>query len=212
MNEQQTTTTLIRQLVRFDAAIVSDCLAGNEHAMSAAIKPLDPAWKLCGPAFTVNCRPGDNLMLHLAVAHAKPGDVLVACTNQHYEAGYWGEILTIAAMERGIAGLVIDGSVRDVAPIVQLGYPVFTRAVSIKKAEKNNVGKLQSPTVVGGVMVHPGDVILADGSGIAVVPAARLEEVVRAAEEKVAFEQKIIEQLRQGYFTVDLFDLRKYEV
>jgi 4-hydroxy-4-methyl-2-oxoglutarate aldolase len=207
----ETTAKLIAQLAQFDAAIVSDCLVGNEHAMSAYIKPLDRKTKICGPALTVKCQPQDNLMLHLAVAQAEPGDVLVATTNQHYEAGYWGEILTIAAMERGIQGLVIDGSVRDIEPIMELGYPVFTHSVSIKKADKKNLGKLNIPIVAGGITVRPGDIILADASGVAVVPLHRLEEIVKAAEEKVEFEKMVIGQLKQGQLTVDLFELRKFE-
>jgi 4-hydroxy-4-methyl-2-oxoglutarate aldolase len=205
------TPTLIEQLVQFDAAIVSDCLVGNEHALSALIKPLDRGTKICGPALTVKCQPQDNLMLHLAVAQAKPGDVLVATTNQHYEAGYWGEILTIAAMERGIKGLIIDGSVRDIEPIMDLGFPIFTHSISIKKAEKKNVGKLNAPIVVGGVTVNQGDIVLADASGVVIVPADRLEEIVQAAQEKVDFEKTVIEKLKQGQLTADLFDLRKYE-
>ncbi|WP_200759724.1 4-carboxy-4-hydroxy-2-oxoadipate aldolase/oxaloacetate decarboxylase [Effusibacillus dendaii] len=212
MAEQETITSLIDQLAQFDAAIVSDCLAGNEQAMSAAIKPLVRNFKICGPALTVKCQPGDNLMLHLAVAQAKPGDVLVATTNQHYEAGYWGEILTIAAKERGISGFVIDGSVRDIEQIIDLEFPVFTHSVSIKKAEKKTVGKLQAPIIVGGVTVNPGDIILADASGVVVVPANRLKEIVRAAEEKVEFEKNVIAKLKQGQLTADLFDLRKYEI
>lgn len=205
------TAALIERLAQFDAAIVSDCLVGNEQAMSARIKPLDRGMKICGPALTVKCQPQDNLMLHLAVAQAKPGDVLVATTNQHYEAGCWGEILTIAAMKRGIKGLVIDGSVRDIEPIMDLGFPVFTHSVSIKKAEKKNRGTLNAPIVAGGVMVNPGDIMLADASGVVVVPAHRLEEIVQAAQEKVDFEKTAIGKLEQGQLTVDLFDLRKYE-
>jgi 4-hydroxy-4-methyl-2-oxoglutarate aldolase len=205
------TTILIEQLAQFDAAIVSDCLVGNEHALSANIKPLDRGSKICGPALTVKCQPQDNLMLHLAVAQAKPGDVLIAATNQHYEAGYWGEILTIAAMERGIKGLIIDGSVRDIEPIMELGFPVFTHSISIKKAEKKSVGKLNAPIVVGGVTVNDGDIILADASGVVIVPADRLKEIVQAAQEKVDFEKTVIAKLKQGQLTADLFDLRKYE-
>lgn len=203
---------LIEQLAQFDAAIVSDCLVGNEHAMSANIKPLAAHFKICGPAFTVKCQPGDNLMMHLAVSKAQPGDVLIATTNQHYEAGYWGEILTIAAMQRGIQGLVIDGSVRDIEQIIDLGFPLFTNSVSIKKAEKKNIGKLQVPIIAGAANVNPGDIILADASGVAIVPFNRLEEIVQAAEEKVEFEKEAIAKLKQGQLTIDMFDLRKYDI
>ncbi|WP_211236981.1 4-carboxy-4-hydroxy-2-oxoadipate aldolase/oxaloacetate decarboxylase [Aneurinibacillus terranovensis] len=202
---------IINTLLEFDTAIVSDCLAGNQQAMDRGIKPLDAQNKICGQAFTVHCPPGDNLMLHLAVSKAQPGDILVASTNGYYEGGAWGEIITIAAQERGIQAVVIDGSIRDSQQIMELGFPIFTRSISIKKTEKKNIGKLNVPVLVGGVWVNPGDIILGNADGVVVIPRDHLEEIAGKAQEKVEFEQEIIERIKQGELTVDLFDLRKYE-
>ncbi|WP_134703980.1 RraA family protein [Ammoniphilus sp. YIM 78166] len=202
---------LIEQLAQYDTAIVSDCFKDNSHAMDAGIKPLAPHQKVCGPAFTVLCPPRDNLTLHLAVSKAQPGEVLVASMSSHYEGGAWGEILTIAALQQGIAGLVIDGSVRDTQPIIGMNFPVLTRGISIKGTDKKNPGKLGASINVGGVTVNPGDIILGDADGVVVIPSERLEEIVAKAEEKVKAEKEIIKQLHQGKMTVDMFDLRKYD-
>ncbi|GAB7389088.1 4-carboxy-4-hydroxy-2-oxoadipate aldolase/oxaloacetate decarboxylase [Bacillaceae bacterium] len=210
--EQAHKKELLAKLQNFDSAVVSDCLMDNSRAMDMGIKPLAKHQRICGPAFTVFCPPRDNLMLHLAVAKAQPGDVLVASMSDHYEGGAWGEILTVAAQKRNIAGLVIDGSVRDTEQIIELNFPVFSRGISIKKTDKKNVGKIGEPVVVGGVTVYPGDIILGDADGVVVIPQDRLEEVVTKAEEKVKAEKEIIQQLRAGKLTVDLFDLRQFDV
>lgn len=215
MNKAQESTqrfVLIEKLAQYDSAIVSDCLMDNGFAMDNGIKPLAVNQKICGPAFTVLCPPRDNLMLHLAVSRAQPGDVLVASMNHHYEGGAWGEILTVAAKNQLVAGLVIDGSVRDTQQIVGMNFPVFTRNISIKKTEKKNTGKLGVPVIVGGVTVNPGDIILGDADGVVVVPSHLLGDIVAKAEEKVNAEKEIIEQLNNEKLTVDLFDLRKYDI
>lgn len=206
------TKTLLEKMAEFDTAIVSDCLMDNRHAMDHVIKPLAQYQKICGPALTVQCVPCDNLMLHLAVAKAQPGDVLVASMSNHYEGGAWGEILTVAAQNQNVAGLVIDGSVRDTQQIIDMKFPVFTRGISIKKTDKKNLGKIGTPVIVGGVTVNQGDIILGDADGVVVISSNHLEEVVFKAEEKVQAEKEIIRQLNEGILTADLFDLRKYDV
>ena len=106
--------------------------AGKIGALPAAIKPLDPSKRVCGPAFTVRGAPGDNLWLHYALAGAKPGDVLVANMGGLYEAGYWGEVMTVSAQARGIGGLVINGCVRDGTEMIGLGFPVFARGTCMR--------------------------------------------------------------------------------
>ncbi|WP_047153932.1 RraA family protein [Aneurinibacillus tyrosinisolvens] len=210
--DQSKQRILLEKLSQFDSAIVSDCLMDNSFAMDNGIKPLAQDQKICGPAFTLLCPPRDNLMLHLAVSKAQPGDVLVASMSNHYEGGAWGEILTVAAQHQQIAGLVIDGSVRDTQQIIEMNFPLFTRGISIKKTDKKNAGKIGVPVTVGGVTVNPGDIILGDADGVVVIPADELENIVTLAEEKVNAEKGIIEQLNRGKLTVDLFDLRKYDI
>jgi 4-hydroxy-4-methyl-2-oxoglutarate aldolase len=181
--------------------------AGRVGAMDHDIKPLAWEMRVCGPAFTVWCPPGDNLMLHRAVAAAQPGDVLVADTGGYLEAGCWGEILTVAACERRLGGFVTNGAIRDAAVIRALGFPVFCRAVSMKATVKKTPGGLGEPVCCGGVYVAPGDLVLGDGDGVVVVPQERLEETLARAAERVRTEESIIDALKQGKTTLELMGL-----
>ena len=137
------------------------------------MKPLDPASRLAGPALTVDTWPADNLMLHYALLKAKPGDVLVVDAKAFVEAGPWGDVLTAAAMKVGVAGLVINGAVRDAAMIVDTGFPVFCRGLSIKGTTKHQPGRVNVPVCIGGVVIHPGDIVVGDRDGVAIVAAVR---------------------------------------
>src|SRR5690606_18793986 len=144
---------------------------GQKGALSSAIKPLDPAMRLAGPALTVNCRPDDNLAIHYALTIARPGDVIVVDAKGFVEAGAWGDVMTLMARKKGVAGLVIDGSVRDANAIVEMGFPVFSRGISIKGTAKNQPGAVDVPIVCGGVGINPGDVVLGDRDGLVVIEA-----------------------------------------
>ena len=111
--------------------------SGGRGALSSRIKPVDPRMRVCGPAVTVKVRPGDNLMLHKAIYVARPGDVIVADAQGFVEAGAWGEIMTVAAQARSLAGLVFNGGIRDAAEIAQLGFPAFSVGLSIKGTERS---------------------------------------------------------------------------
>jgi len=119
---------------------------GQTGALASAIKPLDPLRRLAGPALTVDAKPGDNLVIHYALTFAQPGDVLVVDAKGYTEAGPWGDILTLAAQKSGISGLVIDGAVRDGDTILKMGFPVFSRGLSIRAAQKNQPGRVNIPT------------------------------------------------------------------
>lgn len=199
---------LIERLSQFSSATVYEA-NGQNGAMFSYIKPIDESMKLCGPAVTVLSRAGDNLMIHKAISVAQPGDILVVNIGDYEEAGAWGEIATVAAMERGIRGLVIDGGVRDTQAIKALGFPVFCRSVSIKATTKKLIGYINHPITCGGVIVNPGDVILGDADGVVVVKKEDVEEVIKKAEDKESFERKVIEELRQGKLTLDLLNLRQ---
>ena len=129
---------------------------------------------LAAPAFPVRCEPGDNLAVHVAVAQAPPGSALVVDASARPELGYWGEVLTTAAEQRGILGLVIDGGVRDVSALAAHGFPVFSALVALPGATKLRGGAIGQPALVGGVRVAAGDWIVADADGVAVVPAGAL--------------------------------------
>ena len=195
-----------RQLCRLGAATLYEA-QGKRGAMDHGIKPLDPASALSGRAFTVDCSPGDNLVLHLAVTLARPGDVLVVNANGFLEAGHWGDLLTVAAQQRRIAGLVIDGAVRDVSAIVDLGFPVFARGVSIKAAGKSRSGQINVDLVCGGMLVHPGDVVVGDRDGVVVIGAAGFSATLRAAQARQKEEDCFRRALARGATTVELLEL-----
>lgn len=155
----------------------------RSQVLSHDIRPLWDGAQLNGPAFTVQCAPGDNLMLHAAIHRAPPGSVLVVDGGDASHAIAGGNVCAVA-QQRGIAGLVVDGAIRDVKEIRELGFPVFARAVVPKPGLKEVVLPLQQPVNCGDVLIHPGDFIAANEEGIVAVPADRLEKVLHAVSEK----------------------------
>lgn len=180
---------------------------GAFGALDSGIKPLDPRSRLAAPAFTVDMRPADNLMLHYALLKAGPGAVLVVDAKGFVEAGPWGDVLTAMAQKVGIAGLVIDGAVRDADAIVDAGFPVWCRGLSIKGTAKCQPGRVNVPVTVGGVVIHPGDVLVADRDGIAVVPVDRVDRALAAAREREDKESRMREAIARGATTAELLNL-----
>jgi 4-hydroxy-4-methyl-2-oxoglutarate aldolase len=190
----------------FDPATLYEA-AGRTGMVDPAIRPAWAGAKVCGIAATLECPPGDNLMLHLAVAAATPGIVLVCNSGGFMRAGAWGEILTIAAQAKGVAGLVIDGCVRDIEAITPLKFPIFSRGLAIGACTKERFGPMSLPTVFGGVNVRPGDIIFGDTDGLVVVERERADEVYAAACKRRDFEAVLIKELRAGKTTVELLNL-----
>lgn len=190
------------------AATVYEAM-GKKGAMDHAIKPVYPGAKVCGTAVTVLCYPADNLMLHKAITIAEPGDVLVANVGGYLEAGGWGEIASVAAIERGIMGLITDGAVRDVSALKRLGFPVFAKGVSIKGTTKEQLGLINHPIECGGVWVRPGDIVLGDEDGVVVIPQEKASWVLEKSKEREANEARIMAKLREGKLTLDLLGLRE---
>lgn len=182
---------------------------GKLGGMDCSIRPI--AWNqhICGTALTVACHPGDNLMLHAALAIAQPGDVIVAQVGNLLDAGYWGEITTAAAQAQGVAGLVIGGGIRDRDAIVKRGFPIWSAAICMRGTAKSTLGYINSPIVVGGVPVSAGDLVLADDDGVVIVPHDRLEGVLQKAIAKASEEAGVMEMLETGKLTIDLLGFRK---
>ncbi len=147
--------------------------------MRARIRAVWPGARLAAPAFPVHCTPGDNLAVHVAVARAPVGAALAVDVGDEDELGYWGEVLTTAAESRGIAGLVIDGGVRDTSALEAHGFPVFATTVALRGATKNRPGSVGVPAAVGGVSVAAGDWLVGDADGVTVVAAAVVERRAR---------------------------------
>jgi len=175
--------------------------------MGAALRPVWVGAAIVGEALPVRCSPGDNLAIHVAVASAAPGQVLVVQIEGVPELGYWGEVLTTAAEARGVVGLVIEGGVRDVAALEAHRFPVFSTMIALRGAVKVAAGSVGVPVDVGGVTVALGDVVVADVDGVVVVPGDRVDEVVEAGRARGAREAEMFEQLRSGATTVELLGL-----
>jgi 4-hydroxy-4-methyl-2-oxoglutarate aldolase len=185
------------------------------HEASKLPSNVDPAihpmWRgavTCGPAFTVKCVPGDNLPIHLALAQVAPGDVLVVDAGGHI-AGYWGMILTVSAQQRGVAGLVIDGGVRDTRDLEQLAFPVFARGIGVNGAVKQDAGSLGTPVTVGGVKIARGDLVLGDADGVVAIPAAEIDRVLAASREREERERSVVERLKRGELTADIYGFKR---
>lgn len=197
----------IAALAAFSSSTVYEAI-GQIGAMSSGLKPIAAGMKLCGPALTIDCPAGDNLMIHAAIAETQPGDVLVVDHKGSLEDGPFGEIMARASRHRGVAGLVIDGCVRDSAEIRALGFPVFARGLCIRGTTKLLRGSIGHPITCGGIAVAPGDVVLGDDDGLVVVPRARIAEAAAAAASRARHEAEMIEKIRSGATTVELLGLQ----
>jgi 4-hydroxy-4-methyl-2-oxoglutarate aldolase len=169
-----------------------------------------PAWSgatVAAPAYPVRCTPGDNLAIHVAVTTAPAGSVLVVDVGRVPDRGYWGEVLTTGALARGLAGLVIDGGVRDVGALERLGFPVFSATIALPGASKLARGSVGRTTTVAGVPVSVGDWVVADVDGVVVVPGGSLDDVLAAGQRRTEAEAGYFAALRDGSTTVDLLGL-----
>ena len=175
--------------------------------MAPRIRAVYPGARVAGPACPVACTPGDNLAVHVAAATAEPGAVLVVTVGDEPERGYWGEVLTTLAQARGIAGLVIDGGVRDVDALQAHGFPVFSALVALRGATKVQPGRIGAPVTVGGVEVAAGDWVVGDTDGVAVIPGDALATVLEAGRARATSEQRVFADLRAGRTTIELFGL-----
>jgi 4-hydroxy-4-methyl-2-oxoglutarate aldolase len=194
----------VTELLELGAATIGE---SGGLPMRSRIRAVWRGARLAAPAFPVRCTPGDNLAIHVAVASAPPGSALAVDVGAEDELGYWGEVLTTAAESRGVAGLVIDGGVRDVDALEAHGFPVFSTTVALRGASKNRPGMLGAAVVVGGVTVEAGDWLVGDVDGVAVVRAAAIEDVLAAGRARAQKEAAVFTALRQGHTTLELLGL-----
>lgn len=197
---------LVRALSTLSTATLHEA-AGQTGALPSAIKPIARAMRVCGVAFTVASPPLDNLWLHRAIAAASTGSVLVVTVGGVFEAGYWGDIMTTAALARGLGGLVIDGCVRDLTAIAASGFPVFARGLCIRGTAKDpaSAGRLQGALEIGSVLVRPGDLIVGDADGVVALASDTVSDVLARARRRVAGEADVVRALRQGRTTLDIY-------
>jgi 4-hydroxy-4-methyl-2-oxoglutarate aldolase len=188
---------IVAQAAQFQPAILAD-VAGRRGAMHGRIKALRPRMKLAGPAFTVEVRPGDNLMVHAAIAMARPGDVLVIDGKGDQGSALMGTIMMTACQKLGIAGVVMDGACRDSLEIDEMNFPVFCVGTNPNGPTKNIAGRIGHPVSVGDVTVRPGDFVIADGDGVVVVEREKIETLLPAAARKVSDEAARIAAIKEG--------------
>lgn len=197
-----------KELSKLPTGNVAD-MAGARQIMDSAIKPIDPASKMIGRAVTTECFPGDNLALHMGMAVAEKGDVLVFDCKGFTQAGHFGDIMATACAAKGIAGVVIDGSCRDSQDIKELGLPVFVKAYNPRGTVKESLGKVNVSVVCGGVTVNPGDIIFGDCDGVVVVPQEREDEIFANALAKFDKEITIREKVLAGMSTLEVYGFDK---
>lgn len=206
MNCECISADAIAMLRNFGTATIYEA-QGAKGALDSGIKPIDPGMSLAGPAFTVDTRPADNLMLHYALLKAKPGDVLVVDAKAFIEAGPWGDVMTQQALQIGLAGLVINGAVRDATTIVEMGFPVFCRGLSIKSTGKNQRGQVNVPVCIGDVQINPGDIIVGDRDGLVIVRQDEVEMAIRNSLARIEKEKMFREKIKNGVMTTELLGL-----
>lgn len=197
---------LREELLTLGAATLYEA-SGWDIFLPAGIRPAWGAARIVGRALPVRTAAGDNLPLHLALEQAQPGEVLVvdAAGAPH---GYWGEVLTAAAQQRGVLGLVIHGGVRDIDRLEELGFPAFSSCIALEGTLKDDLGTVGEPIRIGRADVERGDVVVADRDGVVVIPAKIFSEVLEKSRARGEKEAQFIEKIRAGESTVDLYGLR----
>ena len=179
------------------AAVISDAV-GERMTMGGAINPLAREMRICGQARTADCLPGDNSPIRVALQIAEAGEVVVADAKGYEERAVLGGLIALFAMEQKVGGLVIDGSVRDSEEIIEAGLNVFCRSVVPCRPKRQNEGAIDADITCGGAKVQAGDLIIGDADGVVVVPLARVDEVLEAAQAILAKEAKLMESLQNG--------------
>jgi len=183
--------------------------SGRKGFVNPKIKPIFRGMKLCGPAFTVQTVPGDNLMLHKALEKAQEGDIIVATVGDEYEYGYWGDLMATQAKAKKLGGLAIDGCVRDSEEIIEMGFPIFSRGLAIRGTVKASLGLINYPINFGGNGINPGDLILGDDDGIVVVKFQDCQEVLAKSKERIQKEEVKAKALMNGVTSVKYNNLDK---
>ena len=178
------------------SATLADAM-GRFNFMDPGIRSRS-GFPLAGPAITVNSRPGDNLMLHKALQIAEAGDVIVMNTCGGHMTAVFGELMCHTASAKKLGGIVVDGAIRDVGGIRDLGFPAFSRTVSPGSCDKDGPGEINVPIACGNIVVNPGDIVVGDDDGVAVVPRAHIDEVLQVAAQQIKRESTRIAEIKNG--------------
>jgi len=209
---------IVRNIARPDAEVIKTLgsqgvatiheAQGRAGLMRPYVRPIYPAARIAATAVTVSAPPGDNLMIHAAIEVCQPGDALVVVTTSESTDGMFGELLATSCRARGVAGLVIDAGVRDVADLTAMDFPVWSKAISAQGTVKASPGSVNIEIVCAGALVRPGDVIVGDQDGVVVVKREMAAEVARLGAARIEKEQKSRERLKAGELGLDFYGLR----
>ena len=197
----------VRTLQRLGVATVHEA-QGRTGLMRPYMRPIYATARAGGAAVTVSCQPGDNLMIHAALELCQTGDILVVTTTSESTDGMFGELLAVSSRARGVAGLVIDAGVRDLADITAMDFPIWAKAISAQGTVKATAGSVNVTVVCAGAIVRPGDVIVGDADGVCVVRREAAAEVARLGLDRVGKEEKTRERLRNGELGLDFYGFR----
>jgi 4-hydroxy-4-methyl-2-oxoglutarate aldolase len=195
-------------LARLGVATVHEA-AGRTGVVGLPLTQVVPGSRVAGPARTALCAPGDNTMVHALIAHARPGDVLVLTSREPAPIALVGDLLATQAKARGVAGMLVDGAVRDLDELAALGLPIWARFVRASGATKGALGELDVPVVVGGAEIRPGDLVVMDCDGAMALAQERLEEVLPLALERADREEAMRGRYAAGELSYDLHGLRR---
>jgi len=212
-------TVVVRNIKRTEPEIVKRlgalgvATAHEAYGRFGLMKPyLRPVWsgaEAAGTAVTVLAHPGDNWMIHVAVEQCKPGDILVVGCSADNTDGMFGDLLATALMARGVKGLVIDAGVRDAKTLREMGFPVWSKAISAKGTVKATVGSVNVPVVCAGINVRPGDAVIADDDGVVVIRPQDAADVAARGEKRAADEDGKRKLLAEGKLGLDMYNMRE---